>query len=86
MIAQSKGMRRTEKTIRKNGRKWSNISVKKYHHNPGLGVRSGRVSLVMISEVRDTSEDSDTHDAPHVCPTQCQFPHTRVDANVSSTP
>jgi hypothetical protein len=35
----------TEKTMRKNGRKWSNISVKKYHHKPGFGVRSGSVSL-----------------------------------------
>jgi hypothetical protein len=31
----------TENTIRKNGRKSSNISVKKYHHKPTLGVRSG---------------------------------------------
>jgi hypothetical protein len=31
----------TLKTIRKNGRKWSNISVKKYHHKPVFGVRSG---------------------------------------------
>jgi len=30
-----------ENTIRKNGRKSSNISVKKYHHKPTLGVRSG---------------------------------------------
>ena len=36
---------RTEKTMRKNGQKWSNISVKKYHHNPGFGVKSGRVKL-----------------------------------------
>jgi len=31
----------TEKTTKKNGRKWSNISVKKYHQRPTLGVRSG---------------------------------------------
>ena len=37
----------TVNTKRKNGRKWSNISVKKYHHNPGLGVRSGRVMLAL---------------------------------------
>jgi len=30
-----------ENTIRKNGLKWSNISVKKYHQSPGLGVKSG---------------------------------------------
>jgi hypothetical protein len=34
----------TENTMRKKGRKWSNISVKKYHQTPGFGVRSGRVS------------------------------------------
>lgn len=34
------GHTRTLKTIRKNGRKWSNISVKKYHQSPTLGVRS----------------------------------------------
>lgn len=39
------GGRRTEKTIKKKGRKWSNISVKKYHHRPVFGVRSGRVKL-----------------------------------------
>jgi hypothetical protein len=33
--------RRTENTIKKKGLKWSNISVKKYHHIPGFGVRSG---------------------------------------------
>lgn len=35
----------TENTIKKNGLKWSNISVKKYHQSPGFGVKSGRVSL-----------------------------------------
>jgi len=38
-------LERTEKTMRKNGLKWSNISVKKYHQRPGLGVRSGSVRL-----------------------------------------
>jgi hypothetical protein len=37
----------TLKTIKKKGRKWSNISVKKYHQRPVFGVRSGRVSLWM---------------------------------------
>ena len=36
---------RTLNTMRKNERKWSNISVKKYHHRPTLGVRSGRANL-----------------------------------------
>lgn len=31
----------SENTAKKNGLKWSNISVKKYHQSPGLGVRSG---------------------------------------------
>jgi hypothetical protein len=35
----------TENTIRKNGLKWSNISVKKYHQSPGLGVKSGSKNL-----------------------------------------
>jgi len=35
----------TLKTIKKKGRKWSNISVKKYHQRPVFGVRSGRVSV-----------------------------------------
>jgi hypothetical protein len=35
----------TENTIKKNGLKWSNISVKKYHQSPGLGVRSGSRNL-----------------------------------------
>jgi hypothetical protein len=32
----------SQKTPRKKERKASNISVKKYHHSPGFGVRSGR--------------------------------------------
>lgn len=35
----------TENTIKKNGLKWSNISVKKYHQSPGLGVKSGSRNL-----------------------------------------
>ena len=35
----------TEKTIKKNGLKWSNISVKKYHHKPGFGVKSVNINL-----------------------------------------
>jgi hypothetical protein len=35
----------TLKTMRKNGRKWSNISVKKYHQTPVLGVKSGNDNL-----------------------------------------
>ena len=39
------GIPLTENTIRKNGLKWSNISVKKYHQSPGLGVKSGSKNL-----------------------------------------
>lgn len=39
----------TENTTRKNGLKWSNISVKKYHHSPGFGVKSGSVRLQTFS-------------------------------------
>lgn len=42
----------TLKTIRKNGRKWSNISVKKYHHNPVVGVKSG--SVIVAPHVWET--------------------------------
>lgn len=34
----------SQKTPRKKSRNESNISVKKYHHSPTLGVRSGRNS------------------------------------------
>ena len=40
----------TEKTIKKNGLKWSNISVKKYHHRPGFGVKSGSNNLNRVSK------------------------------------
>jgi len=36
----------SQNTPRKNERKASNISMKKYHHNPGFGVRSGSWSGV----------------------------------------
>ena len=39
---------RTEKIMRKKGLKWSNISVKKYHHRPGLGVKSGNANLAKV--------------------------------------
>ena len=45
----------TENTMRKNGRKSSNISVKKYHHRPGFGVRSGNRMLaphVLVVQLR----------------------------------
>jgi len=38
-------MEPTWKTPRKKFRKWSNISVKKYHHIPMLGARSDTVRL-----------------------------------------
>lgn len=37
--------------MRKNGLKWSNISVKKYHQSPTLGVRSGNVKLICIVRI-----------------------------------
>lgn len=36
----------SQKTPRKNDLKESNISMKKYHHNPTFGVRSGSSSRV----------------------------------------
>jgi len=44
-----------EKQVRKNRRKWSKISVKKYHQRPGLGVRSG--SRITAPHVRDIQEE-----------------------------
>lgn len=38
----------TVNTVRKKDLKWSNISVKKYHHNPAFGVKSGSKNLSQI--------------------------------------
>lgn len=46
----------SQKTPRKNDLKASNISVKKYHQRPGLGVRSGRESGVRYREWRNVKE------------------------------
>jgi hypothetical protein len=49
LVLSKQNLRHTWKTPRKNGRKWSNISVKKYHHMPTLGVRSDAVRLRTVS-------------------------------------
>ena len=75
---------RTEKIMRKNGLKWSNISVKKYHHRPGLGVKSGKANLHQIGQSRLYSENkwNKTHSAPQTLPTHDQPPEANVEASV----
>jgi ribosomal protein L18 len=41
-------------TTRKKERKESNISMKKYHHRPTLGVKSGRRRLVVSKNTKKT--------------------------------
>lgn len=77
-------MRPTEKTIKKNGLKWSNISVKKYHHSPGLGVRSGSKRLFPVSLMCRKVLEEEIYTEPHVCSTHAQFPVTRKEAAVSN--
>ena len=78
-------MRRcTEKTMRKKGRKWSNISVKKYHHNPVFGVRSGRVKLNNTSSTMELGNTVETYVAPHVCGIHAKFPVIKVEIKVNA--
>lgn len=71
----------TEKTIKKKGLKWSNISVKKYHQRPGFGVRSGKRSLAnLVFKMRNHSSTLTTYGAPHDFSIHPQLPHTRVAA------
>ena len=73
--------------MRKNGLKWSNISVKKYHQSPGLGVRSGSVTLSLVGKLNCSQKVSRNfpYVDPHVCSTQFQLPQTRVDTKVRMT-
>lgn len=72
--------------MRKNGRKWSNISVKKYHHRPGFGVRSGNVKLLK-KHIEQSRPDAcqkgplDTHTAPQVRDIQPKPLDMKVEAN-----
>jgi len=76
----------TEKTIRKNGLKWSNISVKKYHQSPGLGVRSGSRNLMKKSSACANAKGKrESYPAPQEFRTHPQPPVTRVDANTKAT-
>ena len=45
-------------TTRKKERKESNISMKKYHHRPTLGVKSGRRRLVVSKMTKKTFAQS----------------------------
>lgn len=73
----------TEKTIKKNGRKWSNISVKKYHHTPVFGAKSGSVSLSsMLRWHHQRGNDVGAYVAPQVCGIHSQLPATKVETSV----
>jgi len=83
----SKGSWVTENTIRKNGLKWSNISVKKYHQSPGLGVRSGswNLSIIEVKPIARKQKAEACYPAPQVFRTHPQPPATRADANSKAT-
>lgn len=52
------------KTPTKKARKWSNISMKKYHPSPMVGVRSGIVRLHVRGVSSEVGERrADVHDA-----------------------
>lgn len=70
--------------MRKNGRKWSNISVKKYHQSPGFGVKSGKVNLrgdQFLLSVKGIKRGV-AYTEPQLCSTQDQLPQTTVEATV----
>jgi hypothetical protein len=68
------------KTTRKNGRKWSNISVKKYHHRPVFGVNSGKVSLGSNQiQMNGRAKKGKSYVAPQVCGIHCVPPVIVVD-------
>ena len=67
-------------TIRKKLLKWSNISVKKYHQSPTLGVKSGTVRLPRTrSTPNPQSTEEYTYVAPHVAIIHLKFPAINVD-------
>jgi hypothetical protein len=53
----------SQKTPRKKSRNESNISVKKYHHSPTLGVRSGRSSRTPYVASKKPHEPESSADA-----------------------
>src|SRR3569833_55733 len=54
----------SQKTARKKDRNESNISVKKYHHSPMLGVRSDSVNCTPYVDGRNSHEPVTRYDSP----------------------
>jgi len=55
-----------QKTARKNCRKESNISMKKYHQSPTLGVRSDNVSWTPYVDTKKAHESVTRYEAPNI--------------------
>lgn len=66
----------SQKTPRKKSRNESNISVKKYHQRPTLGVRSGRSSRTPYVALKKSQEPE------MIADTTSKVPHTRTNAIV----
>lgn len=64
----------SQNTPRKKSRKESNISVKKYHHNPTLGVRSGRSSRTPYVASKKSQEPESWADASSNAPLAASKP------------
>lgn len=64
----------TWKTPTKKFLKWSNISVKKYHQTPTLGVKSDAVKLIVVSCTDTGTRRTATYMVPHELTAQDQSP------------
>jgi len=56
----------SQKTAKKNCLKESNISMKKYHHSPTLGVRSDNVSWTPYVDTRKSHESVTRYETPSI--------------------
>lgn len=72
----------SQKTPKKNSRNASNISMKKYHHNPEFGVKSGIVSGVIYTESRNCQDGSNMRDTTSRKPEKVKKVLTSTTANV----
>jgi hypothetical protein len=57
--------------------------VKKYHHSPGFGVKSGSESLQEMSRLNNR-EEAETYSTNHVCHIHCNPPETNIEVRVSA--
>lgn len=71
----------SQKTPRKNSRKESNISMKKYHHSPTLGVRSGKRRRTPYVAAKKSHEPVKRADAASRAPLTAAKPNVCVMAN-----